>query len=194
MSEPNASSPLTSTPASTTRRREPGTTVVTRSAIRMLLIPTFLIAIATMLKGYGDTGDGFSAGVIAALGIAIQGVAFGADEFDRLPLVRYAPVGSFVGLLIALSLAFLPLFWGYPVMTHFPLPGEHVVHFGTLELITAVLFDISVFLVVFGFGVGVVTAIARAQKRLLRAREREQRARAAARTGSTGTAGEGGEA
>ena len=184
-----------STPTGASRRVDRGATVVTRSAIRILLIPTFLIAIATMLKGYGDTGDGFSAGVIAALGIAIQGVAFGADEFERLPLVRFAPVGSFVGLLLALSLAFLPVFWGYPVMTHFPLPGEHVVHFGTLELITAVLFDVSVFLVVFGFGVGVVSAIARAQKRLMRTREREERARLAARAQRpAATAGQGGDA
>jgi len=184
-----------STPTGAPRRVDRGATVVTRSAIRILLIPTFLIAIATMLKGYGDTGDGFSAGVIAALGIAIQGVAFGADEFERLPLVRFAPVGSFVGLLLALSLAFLPVFWGYPVMTHFPLPGEHVVHFGTLELITAVLFDVSVFLVVFGFGVGVVSAIARAQKRLMRTREREERARLAARAQRpAAAAGQGGDA
>jgi multisubunit Na+/H+ antiporter MnhB subunit len=144
-----------------TETKRPTTTVVTRSAVRMLLIPTFLIAIATMLKGYADTGDGFSAAVIAALGVAVQGVAFGADEFDRLPLVRHAPMGSLIGLVIALSLAFLPVLWGYPVMTHFPKAGEHVIHFGTLELITAVLFDVSVFLVVFGFGVGVVMAIAR---------------------------------
>ncbi|MGN6485131.1 MAG: MnhB domain-containing protein [Thermomicrobiales bacterium] len=187
--------PTNTTPAPGVRRVAPGTTVVTRSAIRILLIPTFLIAIATMLKGYGDTGDGFSAGVIAALGIAIQGVAFGADEFERLPLVRFAPAGSFVGLLLALTLAFLPVFWGYPVMTHFPLPGEHVVHFGTLELITAVLFDVSVFLVVFGFGVGVVTAIARAQRRLMRTRERDERRRQAARAQRpVHPAGQGGDA
>jgi multisubunit Na+/H+ antiporter MnhB subunit len=67
---------------------ETPTTVLTRSAARMLLIPTILIALATMFKGYADTGDGFSAGVIAALAIALQGVAFGAEEFERLPLVR----------------------------------------------------------------------------------------------------------
>ncbi|MGC4105479.1 MAG: MnhB domain-containing protein [Thermomicrobiales bacterium] len=176
------------------RHPVPGPTVVTRSAVRILLIPSFLIAIATMLKGYADTGDGFSAGVIAALGIAVQGVAFGPDEFERLPLVRWAPAGTFIGLLIALTLAFLPVFWGYPVMTHFPLAGEHVLHFGTLEIITAVLFDVSVFLVVFGFGVGVVSAIARAQKRLLRTQEREERARLAARAQRMTMAEEGGDA
>lgn len=149
------------------------TTVVTRIVARMLLIPSILIAIATMLKGYTDTGDGFSAGVIAALAVGIQGVAFGADDFERLPLVKYAPAGTFIGLLLALSLAFTPVFFGESIMTHYPRAGEHVVHFGTLEFITPVLFDISVFLVVFGFGVGTLAALARAQQRSLRARERE---------------------
>lgn len=149
------------------------TTVVTRSAARILLIPSILIALATMLKGYTDTGDGFSAGVIAALAVGIQGVTFGADDLERLPLIKYAPAGTFIGLLLALSLAFTPVFFGEAIMTHYPRAGSHVVHFGTLEFITPVLFDISVFLVVFGFGVGALSAIARAQQRSMRVRERE---------------------
>lgn len=155
------------------------TTVLTRSAARMLLIPTILIALATMFKGYADTGDGFSAGVIAALAIALQGVAFGAEEFERLPLVRYAPAGSFVGLLLALAVAFSPVLVGDPVMTHWPRAGEPVIHFGTLEVLTAVLFDIAVFLIVFGFGVGTLSTIARAQRRLAREQSRETRKRSA---------------
>lgn len=161
------------------------TTVVTRSAARILLIPSILIALATMLKGYSDTGDGFSAGVIAALAVGIQGVAFGADDFERLPLVKYAPAGTFIGLLVALSLAFTPVFFGESIMTHYPRAGSHVVHFGTLEFITPVLFDISVFLVVFGFGVGTLSAIARAQQRFMRVRERE--AKRQTRSGSAAT-------
>lgn len=165
------------------------TTVVTRSAARILLIPAFLIALATMLKGYTDTGDGFSAGVIAALGVAIQGVAFGAEDFERLPLVKYAAAGAFVGLLPALGLAFTPVFLGDPIMTHYPKAGGHVTHFGTLEFITPVLFDVSVFLVVFGFGVGVLSAIGRAQQRAMRTREREAKRRPIAGTGDSAAEG-----
>lgn len=149
------------------------TTAVTRSAARLLLIPTFLIAFAIMFKGYADVGDGFSAGVIAALGVVLQLIAFGPEELDRLPLVRYAPIGTFLGLAVALVTIFVPPLYGNTIFEHVPGSGESVIYFGTIEFITPVLFDVGVFLVVFGVIVGIVDAIARANARLVRDRERE---------------------
>lgn len=146
------------------------TTVMTRIVARILLLPTYLIALAVMIKGYADIGDGFSAGVIASLGVILQGVAFGPDEFDRLPLVRFAPLAPLVGVALALGVAFGPVLAGKPILSHWPAPGEEVVHFGTLELFTPLLFDIGVFLIVFGFCVGSVGAIARAIERVERER------------------------
>jgi hypothetical protein len=62
---------------------------------------------------------------------------------------------------------------GDALFTHTPGPGEHVVYFGTLEFITPVLFDVGVFLVVFGFCIGVVGAMVRAQVRIQKLRERQ---------------------
>ena len=53
-------------------------------------------------------------------------------------------------MLVALAAGFFPLLLGEPPFTHQPGPGEDVVKIGTLELITAVLFDIGVFLLVTG--------------------------------------------
>ncbi|HVL25036.1 MAG TPA: MnhB domain-containing protein [Thermomicrobiales bacterium] len=152
-----------------------------QSAARILLVPSFVIALAVMFKGYGDVGDGFSAGVIAALGALLQGLAFGAEELDRIPVIRYASIGTFVGLTIALGTAFFPLLTGDPILLHWPRAGEDVVHFGVLEFITPVLFDVGVFLVVYGFCVGAVHAIAREQERQVRDRERARKARGAER-------------
>jgi len=146
------------------------TSVMTRSVARILYLPMYLVAAAILIKGYVDIGDGFSAGVIAALGIILQGVAFGADEFDRLPFVRYAPLGTLAGLFLALAVAFGPVLAGRPIFLHSPVAGEHASHFGSLEFITPVLFDVGVFLVVLGFCVGSVSAVARETAR----REREQ--------------------
>ncbi|CAA9575010.1 MAG: hypothetical protein AVDCRST_MAG49-4067 [uncultured Thermomicrobiales bacterium] len=143
--------------------REPTvTTVLTQTVARVLLAPTLVVAAAVLIKGYADTGDGFSAGVIAALGVLLQFVAFGHRVAERLPLLRFAPAGTFVGLALALAVAFVPTLRGDPIMTHAPGPDEHVVHLGTLELLTAVLFDVGVFLLVFGFAVGAIGMIARA--------------------------------
>ncbi len=132
---------------------------------RVLLIPGFTMAIAIMLKGYVDIGDGFSAGVIAALVVIVQGLAFGAEELERIAAARLAPLLGFVGLGLAYALAFVPVLFGYPILTHFPRMNHYASHFGALEFITPVLFDIAVFLVVYGFCVGAMMAVSRAEVR-----------------------------
>ncbi len=146
------------------------TTEMTRTTSRILLLPILMVALGVLVKGYADVGDGFSAGVIASLGIVLQAVAFGAAEFDRLPLVRYAPLATFAGLFLALAVAFAPVLAGDPIFLHQPEYGSSARHFGAVEFITPVLFDIGVFLIVFGFCVGTLGAVARETVR----REREQ--------------------
>ncbi len=138
------------------------TSVMTRTVARLLLLPTLVTALAILVKGYTQPGDGFSAGVVAALGVLLQLMVFGREEAEKIPGVRQARTLAFVGLLVALGLAVVPLFLGDPVLTHYPPTGAGVLHFGTLEFITAVLFDCAVFLLVFGFVVGTVGAISRA--------------------------------
>lgn len=141
------------------------TSALTRTAARLLLAPSFLVAFAILVKGYSDVGDGFNAGVIAALGVLTQYLAFGSSEAERLLPVRLAPVGAFGGLLLALAVVFAPLAWGEAPLTHLPAPGADVVHLGTLELLTAVAFDVGVFLLVFGAVVGIIRTIALAGER-----------------------------
>lgn len=136
------------------------TSALTRTAARLLLAPSFLVAFAILVKGYSDVGDGFTAGVIAALGVLTQYLAFGSREAERLLPVRLAPVGAFGGLLLALVVVFAPLARGEAPLTHLPAPGANVVHLGTLELLTAVAFDVGVFLLVFGAVVGIIRTIA----------------------------------
>lgn len=136
-----------------------------QTVARLLLVPGWIIALALMLKGYVDVGDGFSAGVIAALVVIIQGLAFGAEEMEQMVLARLAPMLAFIGLAIAYSIAFVPAIFGEPMMNHYPTMNEPVIHFGALEIITPVLFDIAVFLVVYGFCVGGMMAISRAEVR-----------------------------
>lgn len=137
------------------------TTAITQLASRLLFLPILMLSFAVLIKGYADIGDGFSAGVIASLGLILQAVAFGAREFDRLPLSRMAPLATFVGLFLALCTAFGPVLFGNPILYHYPPAGAKVTHFGSLEFITPVIFDIGVYLVVIGFSVGATAAVAR---------------------------------
>lgn len=124
---------------------------VVRMVARRLPGPSLMVAAALIVKGYAEVGDGFAAGVIVALAIALVYVALGADATETaLPLLRHAPKLAVGGLLLALASGFFPLALGEPPVSHRPGPGDHVVKFGALELFTPLLFDIGVFLLVVG--------------------------------------------
>lgn len=135
-------------------------TIMTRAIARVLLLPIFMVAAAILIKGYAEVGDGFGAGIIATLGILLQYTALGSDEARALPPVRVAPAIGLSGLVIALLVAFVPVLRGDAIMTHSPPPGAAVIHLGTVEILTAVAFDIGVFFLVFGFAVGTIDLIA----------------------------------
>ena len=116
-----------------------------------LLGPAFMVAAAVIVKGYNDVGDGFSAGVIVGLAVALRYVVLGPDRAEEaLPVLRYAAPAAASGLLLALAVGFFPILRGDPPFTHVPGPGAEVVRFGTLELITAVAFDVGLFVLVAG--------------------------------------------
>ena len=122
-----------------------------RGVGRLLLGPALIVAAAIIVNGYTDVGDGFSAGVIVALALAIQYIVLGTDEAEgALPLLRHAPKAAAGGLLLGLAVGFAPLIWGDAPFTHWPPRDESPVTFGTLELISAVVFDLGVFLLVVG--------------------------------------------
>ncbi|HET6692472.1 MAG TPA: MnhB domain-containing protein [Miltoncostaeaceae bacterium] len=125
--------------------------VVVDTIAPRLLGPSLMVAAAIIVKGYTDVGDGFSAGVIVALAISLRYITLGPELTERsLPILRYAPVATSVGMLIALGFGFAGVVAGEPPFTHHPGPGDDVVKIGTLELITAVGFDIGLFLLVTG--------------------------------------------
>lgn len=127
-----------------------------------LLGPAVMVAAAIIVKGYGDVGDGFSAGVIVALAVALRYITLGPRRAEHgLPLLRYAPAAAGSGLLIGLGVGFFPVAFGDPPFTHVPPPGEPVIKVGTLELITAVAFDLGVFLLVTGVLVMLIHHLAR---------------------------------
>jgi multisubunit Na+/H+ antiporter MnhB subunit len=127
-----------------------------------LLGPAVMVAAAIIVKGYGDVGDGFSAGVVVALAVGLWYVTLGAERAERsLPVLRHAPAVAVGGLLFALAIGFFPVILGEPPLTHYPRAGDHVVEIGTLELTTAMAFDVGVFLLVAGALVELIHQLAR---------------------------------
>lgn len=135
-------------------------TVLTRLVAWLLFVPVLAVAGGVLVKGYADVGDGFAAGVIAALGVLLQYVAFGRATVAQVLPVRHAPILTAVGLALAVAVAFVPALAGGALLEHAPAPGAEVGTFGSLELITAVLFDVGVFGVVLGASVGFIDVLA----------------------------------
>lgn len=126
-----------------------------------LLGPALMVALALIVKGYTDVGDGFSAAVIVALAVALRYIALGRERAEHgLPILRHAPAVAIVGLLVALAVGVFPVILGDPPFTHLPPPGESVTTIGTLELVTAVAFDLGLFLLVTGSLVTLVHQLA----------------------------------
>lgn len=118
---------------------------------RLLLAPALVVAAALLVKGSSDVGDGFSAGVVVTLALALQYLALGPERAEEeLPVLRQADRVAVAGLLLALATAFAPLAFGEPPFTHLPGPDAAAVRFGTLEVSTLLLFDVAVFLLVVG--------------------------------------------
>jgi len=136
------------------------TSVLTRMVARGLLAPTLVVAAALLVKGYADVGDGFAAGIVAALGILLQFLAFGRDEVAAALPIERAPGVALSGLAIGVAVFGLPMLLGSAPLEHWPAPGEQPVHVGSLELISAVVFDVGVFLLVLGVAVTIIDVLA----------------------------------
>jgi multisubunit Na+/H+ antiporter MnhB subunit len=136
------------------------TSVLTRMVARALLAPAFIVAAAILVKGYIDVGDGFAAGIVASLGVLLQYLAFGRDVVaDALPVHRAHGV-ALAGLALAVAVLVVPFATGGAPLEHWPPAGDKPVYVGSLELITAVAFDVGVFLLVLGAAVAIIDALA----------------------------------
>ena len=136
------------------------TSVLTRMVARALLAPTLVVAAAILVKGYADVGDGFAAGIVAALGVLLQYLALGRDEVVAALPVLHAPATALGGLALAVAVLAVPFALGGALFEHWPPAGEAAVHVGSLELISAVVFDVGVFLLVLGAAVTIIDALA----------------------------------
>jgi len=117
-----------------------------------------LIAFAIFLywRGHNAPGGGFIAGLLTSAAIVLRFLASGRKQEPGLGVPFVTAVG--VGLAIAVTTAFGPLLFGHMFFTHtygfvdLPLIGR-------IELATAGLFDLGVYVVVVGNVITVISAM-----------------------------------
>jgi len=122
-------------------------TLIFRTIAPLIAIVMLLFSLLVLLRGHNDPGGGFIGGLIAASAAAVYGMALGVGAVRKLLRVNPIAIAGF-GVLLAASAGVLSAFVAAPFLTGLWLPA-HL--FGTPGL-----FDIGVYLVVFG----TLTAIA----------------------------------
>ena len=131
---------------------------ILQSFARLTLHLMLVFAIYLLLRGHNAPGGGFIAGVLTAVAITFQMMAFNLEAVvQEMPWNPLRMVT--LGLLLAAFTGVGALAFGHPFLTsaigHFVLPL-----LGEVEIVTAIGFDIGVYLVVLGTTVGIIRTIA----------------------------------
>lgn len=129
--------------------------LILRTAMRLLLPLILAFAMYLTLKGHNDPGGGFIGGMVAATALALYRLSLGREAFYRLiPLHPRLLIA--LGLSLATATAILPLFWGRGVLRsvirEVVIPGTQV----HVHLASAMIFDLGVLLVVIGVAMGMI--------------------------------------
>lgn len=125
-------------------------TLIFRTIAPLLTTVMVLFSVIVLLRGHNDAGGGFVGGLIAASAAAVLGMAQGVGSVRRVLRVNPIVIAG-LGVLLAVASGLVAAFIGAPFLTGLWLP---LYVFGTPSV-----FDIGVYLVVFGAVTAVVLAL-----------------------------------
>lgn len=117
--------------------------------VAQIILPiALLVSFYIFLRGHNQPGGGFIAGLITAIALLLQYIARGYEWTSQRLKVSF-PFISVLGLAIAVCTGLGSWLFGYPFLTssfgYFDIPL-----IGNIELATAMLFDLGVYLAVVG--------------------------------------------
>jgi multicomponent Na+:H+ antiporter subunit B len=125
------------------------TSLILRTAARMLMPLLLLFGLFLLLRGHNAPGGGFVGGLVVSAAYALHAFAFGVAAARRALLAAPSRlIGA--GLLLALGSGLLPLALDRAFLTALWLNG----------IGTPLLFDLGVFLVVIGVGLTMTFTLA----------------------------------
>jgi monovalent cation:proton antiporter len=124
------------------------TSLILTTVTRLVFFVVLLFSLYLLLRGHNSPGGGFIAGVMSALGILLQSIAWDLRYVRRVFRVEPRLLAG-LGLLTSFATGVAPMLLGYPFLTstfgHFHLPW-----LGDIEIASAFFFDLGVYFVVVG--------------------------------------------
>lgn len=125
--------------------------------VRLLFHSLIILSVYLLLTGHNTPGGGFAGGLVAGLALVARYLAGGRHELSAtVPLDAGRILGT--GLALAVSMALLPMLFGQSALASAWVDVD-LGPFGTLPLVTSTLFDIGVYLVVFGLILDVLRSL-----------------------------------
>jgi multicomponent Na+:H+ antiporter subunit B len=133
------------------------TSLILRTATRVLMPLLLVFAVFLLLRGHNDPGGGFVGGLVSASAFVLYSISAGVPACRRALLVDPSILLS-GGLFVALASGIPALLAGHPYMTAFWTSAG--VAPAVLWAGTPLLFDVGVFLAVIGVVLTIVFSLA----------------------------------
>lgn len=127
-------------------------------SMRVITLFIFTFALYLFFAGHNNPGGGFVGGLMTAAAILVLYLVFDMKVITKAIPFNFTTMIS-LGLLLAVFTGITSIFLGYPFLTHFFGSFQFPV-FGEVELTTALIFDLGVYLVVVGAAMTIILAIA----------------------------------
>ncbi|SFE28171.1 Na(+)/H(+) antiporter subunit B [Alteribacillus iranensis] len=131
--------------------------VVVQTATKVLVFIILVFSVFMFFNGHHNPGGGFIGGLMTSSAVVLLMLAFDLDTVKRILPIDYKILIA-VGLLIAVLTAVGSFLFGVPFLSHtfgyFTLPI-----LGEVELATALLFDLGVYLVVVAVTLTIIQTI-----------------------------------
>lgn len=132
--------------------------LILRSTTSLITFVLLGFALYLLLAGHNSPGGGFVGGLTTSAAILLMYISYGEKTVQKILPINYRLLVP-LGLLIATLTGLGALLFDVPFLTH-TFGTVSIPFFGDLELATAMLFDIGVYLTVLGTTMTIILTIA----------------------------------
>ncbi|QHE52294.1 Na(+)/H(+) antiporter subunit B [Pontibacillus sp. HMF3514] len=136
--------------------------VILRTTTTLIAFILLAFSVYLFLAGHNAPGGGFIGGLMTAAAIILMYMTYGIESIRKIIPVNFRSIVP-VGLLIAVLSGAGSFLFGEPFLSQTFAHLHHVPIFGEMELATAMLFDLGVYVTVVGITLTIILTIANDQ-------------------------------